>query len=80
MQTFEDILDVLAEFRLMSWIHALTCTMGSTKASVLPLPVGAEQQMSQGRYPALPIRPVFTVSNKMGITWLWTANTNNIHI
>ena len=48
--------------------------MGKTKAKVFPLPVGAETQISLGRYPALPIwKPVLLDSSKAGITCLCTG-------
>lgn len=47
----------------------LTCTMGMTKDRVFPLPVGAETQMSLGRYPPRPSRyPLEALWRMAGIT------------
>lgn len=47
----------------------LTCTMGMTKDRVLPLPVGAETQMSLGRYPPRPTKyPLDALCRIAGIT------------
>lgn len=51
----------------------LTCTMGMTKDRVLPLPVGAETQMSLGRYPPCPTKyPLDALCRIAGITSAWT--------
>lgn len=51
----------------------LTCTIGMTKDRVLPLPVGAETQMSLGRYPPCPIKyPLDALCRTAGITSAWT--------
>jgi len=49
-----------------------------TYASVLPLPVGAEQQTSRGRYPVVPAKcrqddPPF---RSAGINCAWTTTTD----
>lgn len=52
----------------------LTCTTGTTKASVFPLPVGADTQRSLGWYPPLPTRnPLSALSKRTGITAAWTV-------
>lgn len=50
-----------------------------TKANVLPLPVGVEQQMSQGLIPALPTMYPYqsTLDINSGITLACTAKQNN---
>lgn len=65
-----------------------TCTIGMTKANVLPLPVGAEQQMSHGLTPALPIMYPYqsTLDINSGIILACTAKqkiallSNQLHL
>lgn len=61
----------------LGWVQQVktrTCTTGMTKASVFPLPVGADTHRSLGRKPPRPTRnPLATLCRRVGITVAWTA-------
>ena len=61
------------------WVQKSTWMMGRTNANVFPLPVGAEQHTSDGRYPAGPIRwPVRWPPSSSSITSLCTGEKKEI--